>query len=77
MQRVEPKNQYDGFSVVMARTQKRVKAIALATAIGIHPTTLSRMENGWLAIPDEVAQAIAAELDIPVESLRTKDEGAA
>jgi transcriptional regulator with XRE-family HTH domain len=65
---------YSGHALVLARAAKRVKANALAKAIGIHGSVLSRYENDWQPIPEDVAIAIARELGIPLEALRVVPE---
>lgn len=53
--------------LILGRKRRRMTARALATAIGVSPVTISRLENGVHEPEEETIQAICLVLDFPRE----------
>ncbi len=53
--------------LVIGRKRRKLTARALATAIGVSPVTISRLENGVNEPEDHTLTAIANALDYPRE----------
>lgn len=51
--------------LILGRKRRKLTARALATAIGVSPITISRLENGANEPEDETIEAIAAALSFP------------
>lgn len=51
--------------LILGRKRRRITARALATAIGVSPVTISRLENGVHAPEEDTIDAIARVLDFP------------
>jgi Zn-dependent peptidase ImmA (M78 family)/transcriptional regulator with XRE-family HTH domain len=51
--------------LILARKRRKMTARALASAVGVSPITISRLENGVNAPEDETANALAAALNFP------------
>lgn len=51
--------------LILARKRRKVTARALASAIGVSPITISRLENGVNEPEDDTVNALAAALDFP------------
>lgn len=59
--------------LILARKRRRVTARALATAIGVSPITISRLENGANEPEDHTVNALATALDFPLAFFFAED----
>jgi len=55
--------QEPGFEIKLRRMRHGIRQIELAQRLGIAPSTLSLIENGWKPVTDERAQEIASAID--------------
>jgi len=59
----EEKNKLTGLDLKILRIRAGLKQLEVAQAVGIHPTALSLIENGWRPLTRELAARITAAIE--------------
>ena len=63
-----------GFELKLKRVSARIKQLELARRLGVSPTTLSLIENGWREASPELVERILAALSSMAEERGTATE---
>lgn len=67
-------SRFDGFAAMVQRRRKRMPAWMMAEKLGVSRAMLSLWENNHRPMPADVAEAIARELGVSLDSLRFQVE---